>query len=80
MKEQVEAALGEVRPSLQADGGDIELVGVNEETGVVQVKLKGACAGCPMAQMTLQMGVERVLKSKVPGVTSVENAGAPGED
>ena len=80
MKEQVEAALGEVRPSLQADGGDIELVGVNEETGVVQVKLKGACAGCPMAQMTLQMGVERVLKSKVPGVTSVENVGVPGED
>lgn len=80
MKEQVIEALGEVRPALQADGGDIELVDVNEETGVVQVKLKGACAGCPMAQMTLQMGVERVLKSKVPGVTSVENVGLAGEE
>ena len=77
MREQVEKALDEIRPALQADGGDIELVDVNEETGVVEVKLVGACAGCPMSQMTLQMGVERTLKAKVPGVTKVENAGMP---
>ena len=77
MREQVEKALDEIRPALQADGGDIELVDVNEETGVVEVKLVGACAGCPMSQLTLQMGVERVLKGKVPGVTKVENVGMP---
>lgn len=75
MKEQVEEVLKEIRPNLQADGGDIELIGVDEETGVVSVKLVGACAGCPMSQMTLQMGVERILKEKVPGVTKVENVG-----
>jgi len=75
MKEQVEEVLKEIRPNLQADGGDIELVGVDEKTGVVSVKLVGACAGCPMSQMTLQMGVERILKEKVPGVTKVENVG-----
>ena len=77
MREQVEKVLDEVRPALQADGGDIELVDVNEETGVVEVKLVGACAGCPMSQLTLQMGVERILKGKVPGVTKVENVGMP---
>ncbi|HET6457224.1 MAG TPA: NifU family protein [Armatimonadota bacterium] len=77
MREQVEKVLDEIRPALQADGGDIELVDVNEETGVVEVKLVGACAGCPMSQLTLQMGVERVLKGKVPGVTKVENVGMP---
>lgn len=77
MREKVEEVLGEIRPSLQADGGDIELVDVDEQTGVVKVKLQGACAGCPMAQMTLQMGVERVLKSKIPEVTRVENVGMP---
>ncbi len=77
MKEKVEEALKDVRPALQADGGDIELIGVDEETGVVQVKLVGACAGCPMSQMTLQMGVERLLKQNVPGVTKVENVGMP---
>ncbi len=75
MKEQVEEVMKEIRPSLQADGGDIELIGVDEATGVVSVKLVGACAGCPMSQMTLQMGVERILKERVPGVTSVENVG-----
>lgn len=77
MREKVEEVLGEIRPSLQADGGDIELVDVDEQTGVVKVKLQGACAGCPMAQMTLQMGVERILKSKIPEVTRVENVGMP---
>ncbi len=71
MKEKVEKALSKVRPSLQADGGDVELVEVNDD-GVVKVKLTGACAGCPMSQMTLKMGIERILKKEVPGVTTVE--------
>lgn len=70
MKAEVAKALDEVRPHLQVDGGDVELVGV--EDGVVKVKLKGACAGCPMSQMTLKWGVENYLKKKVPGVKSVE--------
>jgi Fe-S cluster biogenesis protein NfuA len=74
MKEQVEAVINEIRPLLQADGGDIELVGV--EGGVVKVKLRGACAGCPGAAMTLKMAVERRLKAKIPEITSVENVTA----
>jgi len=70
MREQIEEALNLVRPQLQADGGDIELVDVDEE-GNVKVRLTGACHGCPMSQMTLAWGVERVLKQKVPGVTHV---------
>ena len=70
MREQVEEALKLVRPQLQADGGDIELVDVDEE-GNVKVRLVGACHGCPMSQMTLAWGVERLLKQKVPGVTHV---------
>ena len=72
MKEKVEAVINELRPLLQADGGDIELVGV-EEGGVVKVRLRGACAGCPGAQMTLKMAVERRLKAKVPEVQRVES-------
>ncbi len=71
MKEKVEAALADVRPALQRDGGDVELVEVTED-GVVKVRLTGACRGCPMAQMTLQMGIERVLKQAVPEVKAVE--------
>jgi Fe-S cluster biogenesis protein NfuA len=71
MKEKVEAALQEVRPALQRDGGDVELVEVTDD-GVVKVRLQGACRGCPMAQMTLQMGIERVLKEKVPDIKSVQ--------
>jgi len=71
MKEQVEAALEKVRPALQRDGGDVELVEVTED-GVVKVRLQGACQGCPMAQMTLQMGIERVIKEMVPEVKTVE--------
>ena len=71
LKERVQTALNEVRPSLQADGGDVELVEVSEE-GVVKVKLKGACGGCPMAQMTLSQGIEKHLKKVVPEVTSVQ--------
>lgn len=70
MKEQVEKAIQDIRPALQADGGDIELVDIVDN--VVQVKLKGACAGCPMSQMTIQMGVENYLKEKIPEVERVE--------
>ena len=69
MKEQVAAVLEEIRPNLQADGGDIELVDVVD--GVVKVRLKGACAGCPMSQMTLTFGVEKVLKERIPEVVKV---------
>jgi Fe-S cluster biogenesis protein NfuA len=71
LKAQVEKALNEVRPSLQADGGDVQLVDVSEQ-GVVKVKLTGACHGCPMSQMTLSNGIERYLKKQVPEVTKVE--------
>jgi len=71
LKEKVEDALNKVRPSLQADGGDIELIDVDED-GVVKVKLQGACAGCPMSQMTLKMGVEKILKQNVPEIDRVE--------
>lgn len=71
MKEKVEEALAEIRPALQQDGGDVELVEVTEE-GVAKVRLTGACHGCPMAQFTLQLGVERVLKNKIPELTAVE--------
>lgn len=72
MKEKVQEVISEIRPNLQADGGDIELVDVTED-GVVKVRLRGACAGCPGAAMTLKMGVERVLKSRIPQVQRVEN-------
>ena len=70
MKEKVQAVIEEIRPYLQADGGDIELVDVGAD-GVVKVRLRGACACCPGAQMTLRMGVERKLKEEVPEVTQV---------
>ena len=72
LKEVVESALEKIRPSLQADGGDVQLVGVDDD-GVVKVMLKGACAGCPMSQMTLKMGIEKILKQNIPEVTSVES-------
>ncbi len=71
VKEKVEAALAQVRPALQRDGGDVELVEVTED-GIVKVRLQGACQGCPMAQMTLQMGIERAIKEMVPEVKSVQ--------
>ena len=73
MRSQIEAALEKIRPSLQRDGGDIELVGVSED-GVVTVRLTGACGGCPMSQMTLRHGVERLLREQVPGISRVESA------
>ena len=71
MKEEVQAVLDQIRPALQADGGDVELVDVTED-GVVKVRLVGACAGCPMSQLTLSNGVERVLKQQIPAVSRVE--------
>jgi Fe-S cluster biogenesis protein NfuA len=70
MREKVEAALEKIRPALQADGGDIELIDVSD--GVVKVRLTGACAGCPMSTMTLKGGVERILKEEVPEVKEVQ--------
>ena len=72
MKEQIIALLQKVRPALQADGGDVEFVDFNEGTGVVTVKLKGACGSCPMATMTLKNGIERYLKEAIPQITSLE--------
>jgi Fe-S cluster biogenesis protein NfuA len=70
MKEKVEKALNEIRPALQADGGDVELIDVTDD-GIVTVKLVGACSGCPMAQMTLKGGIETRLKQVVPEVKEV---------
>jgi Fe-S cluster biogenesis protein NfuA len=72
MKEQVQAAIDKIRPMLKADGGDVELLEVTD--GIVKVRLQGACAGCPMSQMTLKNGIERMLKKEVPGVKSVVSA------
>ena len=71
MKARVQEVIDQIRPNLQADGGDIELVDVTPE-GVVKVKLQGACSGCPGAAMTLKMGVEKMLKKHIPEVTGVE--------
>ncbi|MFN3406411.1 MAG: NifU family protein [Caldimicrobium sp.] len=70
MREAVEKALAKVRPMLQADGGDVELVEVTED-GIVKVRLQGSCGCCPMSQMTLKMGIERYLKREVPEITEV---------
>ncbi|MDP4857943.1 MAG: NifU family protein [Desulfobacterales bacterium] len=69
MKEKVEAALKKIRPMLQRDGGNVELIDV--EDGIVKVRLQGACAGCPMSQMTIKNGIERLLKQEIPEVKSV---------
>lgn len=70
MKEQVQEALNKIRPSLQADGGDCELVDVSDD-GIVKIRLTGACHGCPMSTMTLKMGIEKTLKSMIPEVKEV---------
>lgn len=72
LRKRVEEVLDTIRPNLQADGGDVALVNVTDE-GVVHVRLQGACHGCPMAAMTLQMGIERILKSEIAEVQGVEN-------
>jgi len=71
MRKKVEKALEGIRPYLQFDGGDIELLGVTDD-GVVRVRLLGACSGCPFSQHTMQMSVEKRLKEEVPGITKVE--------
>lgn len=71
MEKKVEKVMEEIRPMLQADGGDVELIAV--EGNVVKVKLTGACAGCPMSQMTLKQGIERILKEKIPEIERVES-------
>jgi Fe-S cluster biogenesis protein NfuA len=71
MREKVEEAINKIRPMLQADGGDVEFVDIQE--GVVTVRLQGACAGCPMSQMTLKNGIEKILKKEIPEVVSVES-------
>ena len=70
MKAQVEEVLNQVRPTLQADGGDVELVDVSEE-GIVSVRLTGACGSCPMSTMTLKMGIEKTLMEQLPAVKEV---------
>ncbi len=72
MKEKVQAVMNKIRPMLQADGGDVELIDV--DNGIVKVKLTGACKGCPMSQMTLKNGIERLLKKEIPEVKAVESA------
>lgn len=69
MREKVEEVLGRIKPSLQADGGDVTLVDVKD--GIVEVKLVGACAGCPMSRLTLKNGIERILKEQIPEVKEV---------
>jgi Fe-S cluster biogenesis protein NfuA len=71
MREQVEATIEVIRPALQADGGDIVLHDVHEDTGVVEVELVGACVGCPASTQTLKAGIERIMRDRVDGVTSV---------
>jgi Fe-S cluster biogenesis protein NfuA len=72
MKDRVQKAIDKVRPMLMADGGDVQLVDVSDD-GVVQVRLKGACSGCPMSQMTLKNGIERIIKQEVPEVKTVKS-------
>jgi Fe-S cluster biogenesis protein NfuA len=72
MKEQVQAAIDKIRPMLQKDGGDVELVDV--QNGIVTVRLRGACAGCPMSQMTLKNGIEKLLKREIPEIVAVQAA------
>ena len=70
MREKVESALNSIRPNLQADGGDVELIDVSED-GVVKLKLTGACGTCPFAQMTLKLGIEEVLKEQIPEIKEI---------
>jgi Fe-S cluster biogenesis protein NfuA len=72
MKQRVQTVINKIRPMLQADGGDVELVDVKD--GVVKVRLQGACVGCPMSQMTLKNGIEKLLQKEIPEVKSVERA------
>lgn len=77
MKEQVEEVIEIIRPAIQADGGDLSLLDVDESTGVVTVELHGACVSCPASTVTMKAGIERIMKDRVPGVTAVVQ---PDED
>ena len=70
MREKVETALDNIRPTLQADGGDVELIDVSDD-GIVKLRLKGACGSCPMAKMTLKFGIEEVLREKIPDIKEI---------
>ncbi len=78
MREEVEKVITAIRPAIQADEGDIELVDVDEETGVVTVELKGACVTCPASTQTLKAGIERIMRDRVEGVTEVVEINALG--
>jgi len=80
MHEQLMEAIEVIRPALQADGGDMTLVGLDEVTGRVEIELVGACGSCPASTMTLKAGIERILKDRVPGVTEIVAVGAGTED
>lgn len=73
MRDKVEAVLAKIRPNLQADGGDVQLIDVDDKTGIVKVKLTGACGCCPMSTMTLKNGIQAVLKREIPEIKSVES-------
>jgi Fe-S cluster biogenesis protein NfuA len=75
MQAELLDAVEAIRPALQADGGDMRLLEYNEETGVLEVELLGACGGCPMSSMTLKAGIERILRDRVPGLTEVRAKG-----
>ena len=75
MQTQLLEAMEAIRPALQSDGGDMRVLSVDEETGVVDIELMGACGGCPMSSLTLKAGIERILKDRVPGVTEVRAKG-----
>lgn len=72
LNRKIEDVLNRIRPSLQADGGDVELIDVDEK-GIVKVKLTGACSGCPMSTMTLKMGIEKIIKQNIPEIQKVES-------
>ena len=75
MEAQLLEAMEAIRPALQSDGGDMRLLSVDEESGVVDIELMGACGGCPMSSLTLKAGIERILKDRVPGITEVRAKG-----
>ena len=75
MRAALDEAIEAIRPALQADGGDMRVIELDEDTGVLDVELLGACGGCPMSTMTLKAGIERILKDRVPGITEVRAIG-----
>lgn len=78
MREEVEKIITAIRPAIQADEGDIELIDIDEDTGVITVELSGACVTCPASTQTLKAGIERIMKDRVDGVTSVVEVNALG--